>query len=221
MIGEEGEDGSKVVGREEDMAGVVAEVGREVGEGWREVVGELQTEDGGEVAWKEEAGVHQVTWAGEGGAEVAWREVWRVEEEVGVDLDVELRWIEGGGLETGDVVAVSQEVEEEDLTPLYLCSTISRRCPIHQEAEPVMNRKLLEMMMKTTMRIRLSLGGERRARIVGLEEGVGEEAGEWRRLVLVGVTGVVQEETGEAEGVVLGDQEEVLVVIEEVLEELG
>ena len=129
--GEEGEDGSKVVGREEDMAGEEAEVGREVGEGWREVVGELQTEDGGEVAWKEEAGVHQVTWAGEGGAEVAWREVWRVEEEAGVDLDVELPWTEGGGLETGGVVAVSQGVVEEDLTPLYLCSTISRRCPIH------------------------------------------------------------------------------------------
>ena len=73
VIGEEGEDGSKVVGREEDMAGVVAEVGREVGEGWKEVVGELQTEDGGEVAWKEGGGVHRVTWAGEGEPEAEGR----------------------------------------------------------------------------------------------------------------------------------------------------
>ena len=232
-----GEAGSKVGGRGEDMGGEEEEVGREGGEEWTEEVGEDQEGwigDVEEVEWKEEAGVHQVVWTGEGegGAEVGWKGAWKVEEEDGVTGVEEHPWREGGGLEIGDGVVDSQEVEEEDLTHLYLCSTISRRCPIHQEAEPVMNRKLLEMMMKTTMRIRLSLGGERRARIVGLEEGVGEEAGEWRRLVLVGETGGVQEEIGEAreeEGVVpgdqeegvLGDQEEVLVVIEEVLEELG
>ena len=40
-VGEEGEDGNKVVEREEDMEGEEAEVGREVGEGWREAGGEL------------------------------------------------------------------------------------------------------------------------------------------------------------------------------------
>ena len=131
--GEEGEDGIKVVGREEDMAGEEAEVGTEV-------VGEVHqgewTGDGEEVGWRGEAGVHQVGWtgAGEGGEEVAWMEVWRVVEEAGVvDLteDAELPWTEGGGLETGEGVAVSQEVEEEDSTRLYHCSAISRRCPIH------------------------------------------------------------------------------------------
>ena len=102
VIEEEGEDGSKVVGRGEDMVGEEAEVGREVGEEWIAVVGELRTEDGGEVGWKEEAGVHKVvTWAGEGGAEGAWREVWRVEEEAGADLDEELLWIEEDGVVPG------------------------------------------------------------------------------------------------------------------------
>ena len=214
--GEEGEDGSKVVGREEDMEGEEAEVGREVGEGWREAGGELQTEDGGEAAWKEEGGVHQEIWAGEEGVEVAWREVWKVEEEAGVDLDVEVPWIEGAGVETGDVVAVSQGVEGEDLTPLYLCSTISRRCPIHQ-GELKVSRKLLVMMMKTMRRIRLRLGGERKARTVVLEEGVVEGVEVWNRLVQVGAIGVVQEETGEAEEEVEGAQEE--EELGEVLEE--
>ena len=74
------------------------------------------------------------TGAGEGGEEVAWREVWRVVEEAGVvdpTEDAELPWTEGGGLETGEGVAVSQEVDEEDSTRLYHCSAISRRCPIH------------------------------------------------------------------------------------------
>ena len=203
-------------------------MGTGVGEGWTEEVGEDQEGwigDGEVVEWKEEAGVHQVVWTGvgEGGAEVGWKEAWKVEEEDGVTGDEEHPWIEGDGLEIGDGVVDSPGVEEEVLTHLYLCSTISRRCPIHQEAEPVMNRKLLEMMMKTMVRILLSLGEERRVRIVVLEEGVGEEAVEWRRLVLVGVTGVVQEEIGEdreAEVVVPGDQEDVLVVIEEVLEEI-
>ena len=56
VTGEEGEDGSKVVGREEDMEGEEAEVGTEVD-------GELRGEwtgDGEEVGWRGEAGVHQV-----------------------------------------------------------------------------------------------------------------------------------------------------------------
>ena len=94
----------------------------------------------------------------------------------------ELPWIEGGGLEIGEGVVDSQGVEGEGLTHLYLCSTISRRCPIHQGVvEPrMMNLRLLEMMVMTMRRIPLSLGGERRVRTVVLEEE--EEAeGEWRR----------------------------------------
>ena len=99
--------------------------------------------------------------------------------------DVELPWIEGDGLEIGDGVVDSQGVEGEGLTHLYLCSTISRRCPIQQVlAEPRMNLRLLEMMVMTMRRIPLSLGGERRVKTVVLEEeGVGEEEAEeeWRR----------------------------------------
>ena len=208
VIEEEGEDGNKVVGRGEDMVGVEAEVEREVGEEWIGVAGDLRTEDGGEVGWKEEAGVHKgVTWAGEGGAEGAWREVWRVEEEAGADLDEELPWIEEDGVETGVEVEDSQEVEGEDLTPLYHCSTISRRCQIPMEE--IKSRKHLEMMKMMT-RILLRLGGERKVRTVVLEGGgVEEGVGEWKQLVQVGAIGVVQEEEiGEVEEEVEGVLEE-------------
>ena len=79
VAGEEA--GSKVVGRGEDMGGGEEEVGREVGEVWREEAGEEEGWTGGVegVEWKGEAGEdrQEVGWtgAGEGVAEVGWKEV--------------------------------------------------------------------------------------------------------------------------------------------------
>ena len=95
------------------------------------------------------------------------------------------------------------------MTHLYLCSVISKRCPIHMEVRDQLVNPRLLATMKMMMRIPLKLGGERKVKILAPREEVAAEEDEAGK-TLVGGTGVVLETTGEH----LEEEEVVLELIE-------
>ena len=129
----------------------------------------------------------------------------------------EVEWIVVVGREK-EVEAVFQGAAGEGLTHLYLCSAISKRCPIHMGLREQLMSPRLQATMKMMMRIPLKLGGERKVKILAPREEVAAEEDEvWKTVALVGGTGVVLETTGEhleEEEVVLEEEEEDLEQIE-------
>ena len=107
------------------------------------------------------------------------------------------------------VEAVFQGAAGEGLTHLYLCSAISKRCPIHMEVREQLMNPRLQATMKMMMRIPLKLGGERKVKILAPREEVAAEEDEAGK-TLVGGTGVVLETSGEH----LEEEEVVLELIE-------
>ena len=221
---EEGEAGSREV--EEVVDGIKVEEEEEAG-GWR---GEVEVE-----VWKEGVGDPKEGWTeGEGGE---WKGEFGVWTEAEGEAEVVVGWreilmkgagavlIEGVGEEVEWIVVVGREKEVEaafqgaageGLTHLYLCSAISKRCPIHMEVrDQLMNPRL--QVTKMMMRIPLKLGGGRKVKILAPREVVvaAEEDEVWK--AQVGGTGVVLETTGEhleEEEVVLEEEEEDLEQIE-------
>ena len=224
---EEGEAGSREVG--EVVDGIKVEEEEEEAGGWR---GEVEVE-----VWKEEVGDPKEGWTeGEGGE---WKEGVGVRTEAEEEAEVVVGWreilmkgagavlIEGVGEEVEWIVVVGREKEVEavfqgaageGLTHLYLCSAISKKCPIHMEVREQLMSPRLQATMKMMMRIPLKLGGERKVKILALREEVAAEEDEvWKTVALVGGTGVVLETTGEhleEEEVVLEEEEEDLDQIE-------
>ena len=101
------------------------------------------------------------------------------------------------------------------MTHLYLCSAISKKCPIHMEVRDQLVNPRLQATMKMMMRIPLKLGGERKVKILAPREEVAAEEDEAGK-TLVGGTGVVLETTGEH----LEEEEVVLEEVEEDLEQI-
>ena len=226
--GEEGEAGSREVGEvvdgikveeeeEEEAGGLRGEVEVEV---WKEGVGDPKEGwiegEGGE--WKGEVGVRTEA-EEEAEVVVGWREI--LMKGAGAVLiegvGEEVEWIVVVGREK-EVEAVFQGAAGEGLTHLYLCSAISKRCPIHMEVREQLMSPRLQATMKMMMRIPLKLGGERKVKILAPREEVAAEEDEvWKTVALVGGTGVVLETTGEhleEEEVVLEEEEEDLEQIE-------
>ena len=229
-IEEEGEAGSREVEEVVDGIKVEEEVEEEAG-GWR---GEVEVE-----VWKEGVGDPKEGWTeGEGGE---WKGEFGVWTEAEGEAEVVVEWreilmkgagavllIEGVVEEVEWIVVVGREKEVEaalqgaageGLTHLYLCSAISKKCPIHMEVRDQLVNPRLLATMKMMMRIPLKLGGERKVKILAPREVVVavEEDEVWKALVLVGGTGVVLETTGEhleEEEVVLEEEEEALEQIE-------
>ena len=225
---EEGEAGSREVEEVVDGIKVEEEEEEEAG-GWR---GEVEVE-----VWKEGVGDLKEGWTeGEGGE---WKEGVGVRTEAEEEAEVVVGWreilmkgagavlIEGVGEEVEWIVVVGREKEVEavfqgaageGLTHLYLCSAISKRCPIHMEVREQLMSPRLQATMKMMMRIPLKLGGEKKVKILALREEVAAEEDEvWKTVALVGGTGVVLETTGEhleEEKVVLDQCEEALDRIE-------
>ena len=212
---EEVVDGIKVEG-EEEAGGWRGEVEVEV---WKEGVGDPKegwTEgEGGE--WKGEVGVRTEA-EGEAEVVVEWREI--LMKGAGAVLLIEgvveeVEWIVVVGREK-EVEAAFQGAAGEGLTHLYLCSAISKKCPIHMEVRDQLVNPRLQATMKMMMRIPLKLGGERKVKTLAPREEVAAEEDEvWK--ALVGGTGVVLETTGEhleEEEVVLEEEEEALEQIE-------
>ena len=222
---EEGEAGSREV--EEVVDGIKVEEEEEAGgwrgevevEVWKEGVGDPKegwTEgEGGE--WKGEVGVRTEA-EGEAEVVVEWRKILMkgagavLIEGVGEGVE----WIVVAGREK-EVEAVFQGAAGEGLTHLYLCSAISKRCPIHMEVRGQLMNPRLQATMKMMMRIPLKLGGERKVKTLAPREEVAVEEDEvWKTLALVGGTGVVLETTGEH----LEEEEVVLEEVEEDLEQI-
>ena len=225
-IEEEGEAGSREV--EEVVDGIKVEEEEEAG-GWR---GEVEVE-----VWKEGVGDPKEGWTeGEGGE---WKRAVGVRTEAEGEAEVVVEWreilmkgagavlIEGVGEEVEWIVVVGREKEVEaafqgaageGLTHLYLCSAISKRCPIHMEVREQLMNPRLQATMKMMMRIPLKLGGERKVKTLAPREEVAAEEDEaGKTLALVGGTGVVLETIGEhleEEEVVLEEEEEALEQIE-------
>ena len=215
--GEEVVDGIKVEEEEEEEAGGWrGEVEVEV---WKEGVGDPKegwTEgEGGE--WKGEVGVRTEA-EGEAEVVVGWREI--LMKGAGAVLiegvGEEVEWIVVVGREK-EVEAAFQGAAGEGLTHLYLCSAISKKCPIHMEVREQLMNPRLQATMKMMMRIPLKLGGERKVKTLAPREEVAVEEDEvWKTLALVGGTGVVLETTGEH----LEEEEVVLEEVEEDLEQI-
>ena len=224
---EEGEAGSREVGEVVDGIKVEEEEEEEAG-GWR---GEVEVE-----VWKEGVGDLKEGWTeGEGGE---WKGEVGVRTEAEEEAEVVVGWreilmkgagavlIEGVGEEVEWIVVVGREKEVEavfqgaageGLTHLYLCSAISKRCPIHMEVREQLMSPRLQATMKMMMRIPLKLGGERKVKILAPREEVAAEEDEvWKTVALVGGTGVVLETTGEH----LEEEEVVLEEVEEDLEQI-
>ena len=219
-IEEEGEAGSREVEEVVDGIKVEEEVEEEAG-GWR---GEVEVE-----VWKEGVGDPKEGWTeGEGGE---WKGEVGVRTEAEGEAEVVVGWreilmkgagavlIEGVGEEVEWIVvveAVFQGAAGAGLTHLYLCSAISKKCPIHMEVRDQLVNPRLQATMKMMMRIPLKLGGERKVKTLAPREEVAAEEDEvWK--ALVGGTGVVLETTGEhleEEEVVMEEEEEALEQIE-------
>ena len=222
---EEGEAGSREV--EEVVDGIKVEEEEEAG-GWR---GEVEVE-----VWKEGVGDPKEGWTeGEGGE---WKGEVGVRTEAKGEAEVVVEWreilmkgagavlIEGVGEEVEWIVVVGREKEVEaafqgaageGLTHLYLCSAISKKCPIHMEVRDQLVNPRLQATMKMMMRIPLKLGGERKVKTLAPREEVAVEEDEvWKTLAPVGGTGVVLETTGEH----LEEEEVVLEEVEEDLEQI-
>ena len=215
---EEGEAGSREV--EEVVDGIKQEEEEEEAGGWR---GEVEVE-----VWKEGVGDPKEGWTeGEGGE---WKGEFGVWTEAEGEAEVVVEWreilmkgagavlIEGVGEEVEWIVVVGREKEVEaafqgaageGLTHLYLCSAISKKCPIHMEVRDQLVNPRLLATMKMMMRIPLKLGGERKVKILAPREEVAAEEDEAGK-TLVGGTGVVLETTGEH----LEEEEVVLELIE-------
>ena len=218
-IEEEGEAGSREGEEVVDGIKVEEEVEEEAG-GWR---GEVEVE-----VWKEGVGDPKEGWTeGEGGE---WKGEVGVRTEAKGEAEVVVEWrkilmkgagavlIEGVGEEVEWIVVVGREKEVEaafqgaageGLTHLYLCSAISKKCPIHMEVREQLMNPRLQATMKMMMRIPLKLGGERKVKILAPREEVAAEEDEAGK-TLVGGTGVVLETTGEH----LEEEEVVLELIE-------
>ena len=231
---EEGEAGSREVEEVVDGIKVEEEEEEEAG-GWR---GEVEVE-----VWKEGVGDLKEGWTkGEGGE---WKGEVGVRTEAEEEAEVVVGWreilmkgagavlIEGVGEEVEWIVVVGREKEVEavfqgaageGLTHLYLCSAISKKCPIHMEVREQLMNPRLQATMKMMMRIPLKLGGERKVKILAPREEVAAEEDEvWKTVALVGGTGVVLETTGEhleEEEVVLEEEEMALEEEEEDLEQI-
>ena len=123
-------------------------------------------------------------------------------------------WIVEVGQEK-EVEEVFQGAAGEGLTHLYLCSAISKKCPIHMEVREQLMNPRLQATMKMMMRIPLKLGGERKVKTLAPREEVAAEEDEAGK-TLVGGTGVVLETTGEH----LEEEEVVLEEVEEDLEQI-
>ena len=220
-IEEEGEAGSREVEEVVDGIKVEEEVEEEAG-GWR---GEVEVE-----VWKEGVGDPKEGWTeGEGGE---WKGEVGVRTEAEGEAEVVVEWrkilmkgagavlIEGVGEEVEWIVVVEaafQGAAGEGLTHLYLCSAISKRCPIHMEVRGQLMNPRLQATMKMMMRIPLKLGGERKVKTLAPREEVAVEEDEaGKTLALVGGTGVVLETTGEH----LEEEEVVLEEVEEDLEQI-
>ena len=219
---EEGEAGSREVEEVVDGIKVEEEVEEEAG-GWR---GEVEVE-----VWKEGVGDPKEGWTeGEGGE---WKGEFGVWTEAEGEAEVVVEWREILMKGAGAVLLIEGVVEEvewivvveaafqgaagEALTHLYLCSAISKKCPIHMEVREQLMNPRLQATMKMMMRIPLKLGGERKVKILAPREEVAAEEDEAGKiLALVGGTGVVLETTGEH----LEEEEVVLEEVEEDLEQI-
>ena len=220
-IEEEGEAGSREVEEVVDGIKVEGEEEEEEGGGWR---GEVEVE-----VWKEGVGDPKEGWTeGEGGE---WKGAVGVRTEAEGEAEVVVEWKEVSMKGAGAVLLIEGVVEEvewivvveaafqgaagEGLTHLYLCSAISRKCPIHMEVREQLMNPRLQATMKMMMRIPLKLGGERKVKILAPREEVAAEEDEAGK-TLVGGTGVVLETTGEH----LEEEEVVLEEVEEDLEQI-